>query len=60
MVGRQDEKILTESELEESIKNEIKNYNAPALFQSSSQNIERIVSFYKRRLQDFICCMEKI
>ena len=51
MFGRQDEKILTESELEKSIENEIKNYNAPALFQSSGQNIDRIVTFYRVALK---------
>lgn len=47
MCSRQDEKILTESELEKSIENEIKNYNRPVLFQSSSQNIDRLVTFYR-------------
>lgn len=51
MFGRQDEKILTESELEQAIENEIKSLNAPALFQSSSQNIDRIVSFYRAALK---------
>lgn len=51
MLDRQDEEILTESELEESIENEIKNYNAPGLFQSSSQNIDRIVTFYRVALK---------
>ena len=51
MFGRQNERILTESELEKSIENEIKSYNTPALFQSSSQNIDRIVSFYRVALK---------
>ena len=51
MFGRQDEKILTESKLEKSIENEIKNFNGPLLFQSSSQNIDRIVTFYRVALR---------
>lgn len=51
MFGRQDEMILTESELEKYIENEIRGCVAPVLFQSSSQNIDRIVSFYKVALK---------
>jgi len=51
MCSRQDEKILTESKLEKLIENEIKNFNGPLLFQSSSQNIDRIVTFYRVALR---------
>ena len=47
MLGRLEEKTLTEKELEELVVNEIKGLNAPVLFQSSSQNIDRIVTFYR-------------
>jgi len=51
MLGRQDEKILTESELEEAVITAIDSLVAPVLFQSSSQNIDRIVSFYRASLR---------
>jgi ribonuclease J len=47
MFGRQDEEVLTERELEETVLREIGNLKAPTLFQSSSQNIDRIVSFFR-------------
>lgn len=47
MLGRADEKILTEPDLEQAIISEIANRSIPVLFQSSSQNIDRLVSFYK-------------
>ena len=47
MLGRLDEKTLTEKELEELIVCEIKDLEGPLLFQSSSQNIDRIVTFYR-------------
>lgn len=51
MLGRQDEKIMTESELEETVISEIGNRKTPVLFQSSSQNIDRLVSFYRAALR---------
>ena len=51
MLGRQDEPILTENELEQAIVNEITGFNGPVLFQCSSQNIDRLVSFYKATLR---------
>ena len=51
MLGRPGEKVLTESELEELIIAKIKDNNMPVLFQSSSQNIDRIVSFYRAALK---------
>lgn len=51
MFGRQDESIMTESELEETVIKEIGNRKIPLLFQSSSQNIDRIVSFYRAALR---------
>lgn len=47
MLGRRDEKVLTESQLEDLIINQVKDCSGPVLFQSSSQNIDRIVSFYR-------------
>ncbi len=47
MLGRQDEKVLTEDELESEIVRNIKGLDAPVLFQSSSQNIDRLVTFYR-------------
>jgi len=51
MFGRQDEKVMTESELEERVVSEISDSESPVLFQSSSQNIDRIVSFYRAALR---------
>lgn len=51
MLGRQDERIMTESELEEAVISEIGNRKTPVLFQSSSQNIDRLVSFYRAALR---------
>ncbi len=51
MFGRQDEEVLTESELEERLVNKIKDFKGPVLFQPSSQNIDRIVSFYRAALR---------
>jgi len=47
MLGRQDEKILTEQELEAVLIDEIGDSEQAVLFQTSSQNIDRIVSFYR-------------
>lgn len=51
MFGRQDEKVMTESELEEMVFSEIGDSRSPVLFQSSSQNIDRLVSFYRVALR---------
>ncbi len=51
MLGRRDEKVITESELEDLIINQVKDCSGPILFQSSSQNIDRIVSFYRVALK---------
>lgn len=51
MFGRQDEQMLTEIGLEEAIANEVNGLSGPVLFQSSSQNIDRLVSFYKAALK---------
>jgi ribonuclease J len=42
MLGRLEEKTLTEKELEELVVSEIRGINDPVLFQSSSQNIDRV------------------
>lgn len=47
MLGRQDELVQTEDELKDEIIRVIESQSGPVLFQSSSQNIDRIVSFYK-------------
>ncbi|HCX64696.1 MAG TPA: hypothetical protein DHN33_05750 [Eubacteriaceae bacterium] len=49
--GRRNEKIMTEEELETKVVEKAKNINGPILYQSSSQNIDRIVSFYKAALR---------
>lgn len=47
MFGRLDEKVLTEIELEAAVFGEISRKNLPVLFQTSSQNIDRLVTFFK-------------
>lgn len=47
MFGRQDEEVITEQELEDRLVKKIQDFKGPVLFQSSSQNIDRIVSFYR-------------
>ena len=47
MLGRQDEEVITEQELEDRLVGKIKDCKGPVLFQSSSQNIDRLVSFYR-------------
>ena len=47
MFGRQKEDVISEQELENSLVRMMQSLNAPILFQSSSQNIDRLVSFYK-------------
>ncbi|MCL2249100.1 MAG: MBL fold metallo-hydrolase [Oscillospiraceae bacterium] len=51
MVSRSDELTISEDELEGQIVEQIKNQSGITLFQSSSQNIDRIVSFYRATLQ---------
>jgi ribonuclease J len=51
MVSRNGELTITEDELENSIVNELKDKSGIALVQSSSQNIDRIVSFYRAALR---------
>ncbi len=51
MFGRQDEEVLTENELEMAATKMIQRTNGAALFQSSSQNIDRLVSFYKAAIR---------
>ncbi len=47
MFGRQDDEVMTEQELEDRLVKKIKDFKGPVLFQSSSQNIDRLVSFYR-------------
>jgi ribonuclease J len=51
MVARSDELTIKEDELELAIVEELKDKTGIALFQSSSQNIDRLVSFYRATLR---------
>ena len=51
MFGRQDEEVITEQELEDRLVKKIQDFKGPVLFQSSSQNIDRIVSFYRAAIR---------
>jgi len=51
MVSRSDELTISEDELEAAVIEELKNKSGIALVQSSSQNIDRIVSFYRAALR---------
>jgi len=51
MSSRQEEKVLTEQELEEWLVTKIGNSQKPVLFQSSGQNIDRLVTFYRASLR---------
>jgi ribonuclease J len=50
-LGQQNEEVLTERELEEQIIINSRDIAGPVLFQSSSQNIDRLVSFYRAALR---------
>lgn len=47
MFGRQNEEVMTEHELKERAIKKVRNIGGPVLFQASSQNIDRLVSFYR-------------
>jgi len=47
MLGRRDEEVITEQEFEELLVKKIEGFKGPVLFQSSTQNIDRLVSFYR-------------
>ena len=51
MVSRSDELTITEDELESAVVDELKSQTGITLVQSSSQNIDRIVSFYRAALR---------
>ncbi len=51
ILGRTKESILTETEIEETVIKRMEDLNIPLLFQCSSQNIDRLVSFYRAALQ---------
>jgi len=51
VLGRPDELMMTEQELEDAVVERMTGSNSPLLFQSSSQNIDRLVSFYKAALR---------
>lgn len=49
--GRQYEETLTEQQIEDTLVKKFQGIKVPVLFQSSSQNIDRIVSFYRAALK---------
>jgi ribonuclease J len=51
VLGRPDELMMTEQELEDAVVEWMTGSNSPLLFQSSSQNIDRLVSFYRAALR---------
>jgi ribonuclease J len=51
MFGRQDEQVLTEEELENQAADMMNHCSGPVLFQSSSQNVDRLVSFFRASLK---------
>ncbi len=51
MFGRQDEQVLTETDLENETVDIMNSCSGPVLFQSSSQNIDRLVSFFRASLK---------
>ncbi len=51
MMGRKDEMVLTEKALEDEIVEKVRDVKGPVLFQSSGQNIDRIVGFYRAALR---------
>lgn len=51
MFGRQDESILTEEQLENEAGDIMNHCSGPVLFQSSSQNIDRLVTFFRAALR---------
>lgn len=51
ILGRLDEQMMTEKELENAVVSRMKGTNSPLLFQCSSQNIDRLVSFYRAAMR---------
>ncbi len=51
VLGRPNEQMMTEQELEDTVVERMTGSNSPLLFQSSSQNIDRLVSFYKAAIR---------
>ena len=51
ILGRLDEQMMTEQELEDVVVERVSGLNSPLLFQCSSQNIDRLVSFYRAALR---------
>jgi ribonuclease J len=51
MLGRTDEQTMTEQGLEDAVVERMQGVNCPLLFQCSSQNIDRLVSFYRASLR---------
>ncbi|MBS3872245.1 MAG: MBL fold metallo-hydrolase [Firmicutes bacterium] len=47
LLGRQDDMVITEQEIEALLVKKMDKLIGPLLFQTSSQNIDRIVSFYR-------------
>jgi len=51
MIGRTDEQTMTEENLEDVVIERVQGVNGPLLFQCSSQNVDRLVSFYRASLR---------
>ena len=51
MLGRTDELPKKESDLEKEIVQDLRDHPLPVLFQSSSQNIDRLVTFYRAAIK---------
>ncbi len=51
VLGREKELILTETDIEEAVFKRMKGLSIPLLFQCSSQNIDRLVSFYRAAIR---------
>jgi ribonuclease J len=51
ILGRLDEQMMTERKLEDAVVQRIEGVKSPLLFQCSSQNIDRLVSFYRAALR---------
>ncbi|MHB1485315.1 MAG: MBL fold metallo-hydrolase, partial [Saccharofermentanales bacterium] len=51
MLSRADESVQTETDLENDFVKEVKNITGPVLVQVSSQNIDRIVGFYRAAIK---------
>ena len=51
ILGRLDEPMMKEQELEDEVVKRVSGLNSPLLFQCSSQNIDRLVSYYRAAIR---------